>query len=190
MTGTCASIHRQQKSNNNPPFILYQLYNLESSATEELLMWLKNGSSWSKNSRSAYNRFAFAPDTWYHLAGTYDGSKIRLYVNGRLLSVRSYTAGAKGNNDPLQLGGGPSNRWFKGLIDEVRVFNHARSQAEINAMKNITLTGKEAGLVGYWPFDDQPGLPKPMDASGHDLTGTLSVDADFVESDEPLKRAL
>ena len=186
LTGRSVSFIRKEGSRKTP-FILEQLYNQESSGTEELLMWVNNGSSWYKNNISAYNSFAFAPDEWYHLAGTYDGSLIRLYVNGRLLATRRYTGGTGAYTNPLYIGSSGSDRWFDGLIDDVCVFNYPRTQAEIAATMNLTPTGYEPGLVGYWPFDDQPGTSYAADASGHGLTGTLSGNADFVPSDAPTR---
>ena len=44
--------------------------------------------------------------------------------------------------------------FFNGLIDEVLLWNFARTEAEIQSIMNSILTGKEEGLVGYWNFDD------------------------------------
>jgi len=185
LTGKDVSFIRKERYSDTC-FILEQLYDQEDSNTEELFMWVNNGSSWYKNNRAAYNTFAFAPGEWYHLAATYDGSLIQLFVNGRLLATRRYTGGTGDSNiNPVYIGSNGNGRWFDGLIDDVRIFDYARTQAEIVSTMNLTLTGDEPGLVAYWPFDDQPTSSKADDASGNGLSGTLSGNAYFVDSDAP-----
>jgi PKD repeat protein len=80
---------------------------------------------------------AFGPgslplNTWTYLAVTYDRTAVRLFVNGSLVSTVPYTAPISTSSYPLQLGGdGVFGQYFKGTIDEVRVYNRALSQAEI-----------------------------------------------------------
>jgi hypothetical protein len=59
---------------------------------------------------------------------------------------------------------------FNGLVDELRIWNVARTDAEIMANFDKALVGNEAGLVGYWKFDDAPGSLTAADsvtAAGH-----------------------
>jgi hypothetical protein len=56
------------------------------------------------------------------------------------------------------LGGYPGeNAYFPGLFDELRIWNIARSAADIAGTKDKTLTGTETGLVGYWQFNETSG---------------------------------
>jgi hypothetical protein len=78
---------------------------------------------------------------WSHLAATYDGATIRLYVNG----VEAGTAAAAGalpaSANPLRIGGNSVwGEYFKGRIDEVRIYNRALSAAEIAADMNRAVT--------------------------------------------------
>ena len=57
----------------------------------------------------------------------------------------------------LTIGGNPRGAYFNGAIDEFRMWNVARSQADIMATMGTKLVGNEAGLVGYWKFDDGTG---------------------------------
>ncbi len=133
--------------------------------------------------KAPYN---FAVDAWYHLAGTYDGSAITVFVNG--LDINSVIASGTlyidesdifiGKGDPeFSLG-----EFFHGALDELRIWNVARTPEEIQAAMNSPLTGKEEGLVAYWNFDD--GTAK--DLSGHDNDGFLNEDAQVVESPFPV----
>jgi hypothetical protein len=101
-------------------------------------------------------------DQWVHFAMTYDGTAVVLYVNG----VQDATHGARktspGNmlataTTPLTIGGNPRGAYFNGYLDEVRLWNVARSQAEIVGTMKKPLTGNEPGLVGYWKFDETSG---------------------------------
>ena len=72
---------------------------------------------------------------WTHLAMTYDGSVQRLYVNGVLAGTHAQTGNMAVGNQPLRIGGNGSfpGEFFKGLIDEVKVYNRALTAAEILA---------------------------------------------------------
>jgi hypothetical protein len=73
-------------------------------------------------------------NAWTHVALTYDGSMLRLYVNGALASSRAQSGAIETNANALRIGGNvPYGEFFQGLIDEVRVYNRALSQAEIQA---------------------------------------------------------
>src|SRR5262249_32641269 len=82
---------------------------------------------------------------WTHLAVTYDGTSIRLYVNGVLRSTTgSAGGGIAASTAPLRIGGNtvfsiPGTEYFAGLIDEVRIYNRALSAAEITADMNTPL---------------------------------------------------
>jgi hypothetical protein len=131
--------------------------------------------------------YEFAPATWYHLAGTYDGHTMTILVNG-VPVVNQNTSGRLrvdssnlyiGRGDPTFSGG----EYFHGVLDEIRIWNVARSQEQIQAAMNKPLTGKEDGLVTYWNFDD--GTAK--DLSGHGNDGILDRAARIVESARPAK---
>lgn len=124
----------------------------------------------------------FALNKWHHVAGTYDGRTITVLVNG--LAIASQSASGRLRIDPSDLYAGKgdptfsSGEYFHGEFDEIRIWSVARSQEQIRAALNAPLTGKEAGLLAYWNFDD--GTAK--DLSGHGNDGLLSGDARIAES--------
>jgi PKD repeat protein len=76
-------------------------------------------------------------DTWTHLAGTYDGTTLRLYVNGALVSSTTVGGAIPSSTGPLRIGGNSIwPEWFAGTIDSVRVYNRALSQSQIQADMN------------------------------------------------------
>jgi PKD repeat protein len=73
-------------------------------------------------------------NAWTFLSVTYDGAAIRMYVNGNLVSSRPGTGAIVETNGVLRIGGDSVwGEYFKGLIDNVRIYNGALSQAAIQA---------------------------------------------------------
>lgn len=115
----------------------------------------------SLNEKATSLSQVFSFGTWVHVAGTYDGTTVRLYIDGTEVGTHAvsktidwdtgYFGSFIGGN-----GVDPYNK-FNGWIDEVRVWNVARSQSEIRDSMYRPLTGAEPGLVGYYRLDDGAG---------------------------------
>ncbi|WP_448519822.1 LamG-like jellyroll fold domain-containing protein [Rhodoflexus sp.] len=94
---------------------------------------------------------------WAHYAITYDGSLVRFYINGQLF--------VQGNRNLNTVIGTQNylarwlNSYMNGQIDEVRIWNVARSQADIDAWRNqlIDRCNPPAGLVAYYDFEEGTG---------------------------------
>jgi hypothetical protein len=81
-------------------------------------------------------------NTWSHLAATYSGSTMRLYVNGVQVATRSVGAGLTTGTLPLTLGGNSVwGEWFAGRIDEVRIYNRALTAAEVQGDMTRAVSG-------------------------------------------------
>jgi hypothetical protein len=86
------------------------------------------------NSIGAAGTAALALNAWSHLAATYDGATVRLYVNGAQVGSQAATGPITTSTGPLRIGGnGVWGEYFSGLIDEVRVYSRALSVAEIQS---------------------------------------------------------
>jgi hypothetical protein len=71
---------------------------------------------------------------WTHLALTYDGTTIRRYVNGALAGTQSAKGALAGGSYPLRFGGNAVwKEWFKGRLDEVRVYYRAVTAEQLRA---------------------------------------------------------
>lgn len=71
---------------------------------------------------------------WHFLVGTWDGSTIRLYVDGNLDAEMDCAGTLLTNTDPMFIGArGGSQRFVTGALDEIKVYNYALSEAEILA---------------------------------------------------------
>ncbi len=135
-------------------------------------------------------RTAIPRGEWHHVAASYDGTTWRLYVDGEPDGSAS-TGGARPRADSVQhfaLGtamnstGTPAGR-LHGALDEVRVWDHARSAAEIAGSMRESLPTAD-GLVGRWALD-QEDAGAPDTAS--DLAGSI-VGAAFVRPGAVLDR--
>jgi len=122
-----------------------------------------NGSFDNDNQPTGITDFA-TNDQWIHFAMVYDQTAVTLYVDGKFMAgmVGSQKMPAGGGmlatvRTMLTIGGNPRGAYFNGAIDEFRMWNVARSQADIMATMGTKLVGNEAGLVGYWQFDDGTG---------------------------------
>jgi hypothetical protein len=78
---------------------------------------------------------AITAGAWTHLATTYNGVNLRIYVNGALAATRPQTGAIDVGVGLLRIGGNNAfpGEFFSGLIDEVKVYNRALSAAEITA---------------------------------------------------------
>lgn len=77
------------------------------------------------------------PNRWYKLVYTYDGAVGKLYINGILVNESDKKASFTPNSDLLRIGTtGRSDYpyWFKGIIDEIRIYNQAYSPSELSAL--------------------------------------------------------
>lgn len=115
---------------------------------------------------------------WSHLAVSYDGTALRLYVNGTQVSGRAISGTILKSTDPLWIGGNqPYGEYFQGLIDEVRVYDRALSPADVRAEMSTPIarvgTSPAAGLVGAYAFDRGSGTVA-ADASGNGNAGAIA----------------
>jgi hypothetical protein len=120
-------------------------------------------------------------NTWHHVAATYDGSKMRLFIDGVQTDSLSLTISIGNAANNLFIGDWYSNgRNFNGIIEEVRVWNVARTKAEIQATMNSALCVLPPGLVAYYPFNqgnaggNNAGLTSLFDQSGNGNDGILA----------------
>ena len=119
---------------------------------------------------------------WRHFALTGSGNNLTVYLDGQIVGSGSYTSPLSSNTADLHLGastaGGPFFDHWSGGIDDVRIWNVARTQQQIDDNRLYVLTGSEPGLVAYWRFD-APGqtVVNSATATGSALNGTLGPDA-------------
>ena len=113
-------------------------------------------------------------NTWTHLAGTYDGTTLRLFVNGTQVASTAVSGSISTSTGPLRIGGNLMwGEYFQGSIDDVRVYNRALIVAEIQADMNTPVGG-----VPPPPDTTNPGvtITTPTSNPTHGVTTTpLSI---------------
>jgi hypothetical protein len=128
-----------------------------------------------------------ALNKWNHVAATYDGYFMRIYLNGILVGTQEITGTYTKSTKSLIIGNNAErSEYFKGTADEIRVWNRAISQCEIiNNMKTCELNGDNNGLANqvalgaYYRFNqglinvNNAAYSAVADSSGHNITGTL-----------------
>ncbi|MGH7338980.1 MAG: PA14 domain-containing protein, partial [Candidatus Rokuibacteriota bacterium] len=113
---------------------------------------------------------------------------MRAYLNGQLVasgfvgtsSARSNPASALHLGDNPERASQPTFRSFKGVLDEVRVWDAARSEDEIQEARERILQGDEEGLVGYWRFEELAGGAPVIDLSPSGNDGNILLNPDGV----------
>lgn len=122
-------------------------------------------------------------NAWNHVAGVYDGSFMRIYLDGSEDASQALSGAILTGPLPLYIGGDPTEpTYLPGRLDEVAVWSVARSEVQIQASMSAGLTGSESNLVGYWPMDDGGGQvvedasPNHLDATLGSTIGAQSTD--------------
>ena len=129
-------------------------------------------------------------NTWTHVAATYDGNDLIIYINGVEDATMSSIGSSNiiNNTNSLRIGGGHIvTHEFDGRIDEVRVWSVARSQAEIKDDMCKKLLGSEADLLAYYRFDESAGssLVDHVSVSAGTLTN-MAPASDWETSGAPI----
>lgn len=105
---------------------------------------------------SMANPYTLTPNQWYHLAGTYDGTTVKYYVNGCLVVQKAWTGNLVVNNYATAIGNQSNCQCepFTGDIDEVRIWDIARTQVQIQAnMTNLPNPTTTPNLLAYYQFN-------------------------------------
>ena len=122
---------------------------------------------------------------WSHVAGVYDGQKLKLYLDGQLVGEQAATGSMSTTNDPLVIGnksiGGMDG--FVGYFDNVRIWSVGRTKTQIQQGMTGSVSG-QSGLAAEWRFD-MPGTGKVQDSSNHGNHGSLSGAARISLPDGP-----
>ncbi|MFM8362108.1 MAG: LamG-like jellyroll fold domain-containing protein, partial [Haliscomenobacter sp.] len=114
----------------------------------------------SSSNQAAFSTGAVPLNTLSHIAGVFNGTSMTLFLNGTQVAQATFASmSLLDSSEPLAIGNmGPTlGDWlFNGKIDEVRVWNTVRTQAQISAGMSTGIAA-QAGLVGYYPFDEVTG---------------------------------
>src|SRR5262245_28499686 len=132
------------------------------------------GGTWTAGNQNTPGPTALPVNTWTHLAATFDGTTVRLYVNGAQVASQAQTSPLAPTTGTLQIGGDayPGEN-FVGRIDEGRSYNRALSPAEILSDMNTPVGGTPPA-----PDTTPPSVVVTAPAPGSTVFNLVTVAAD------------
>ncbi|HEX2900088.1 MAG TPA: LamG-like jellyroll fold domain-containing protein, partial [Bacteroidia bacterium] len=154
-------------------------YSLRCGANGTLSFLIGTTTSW----KEALSTPQMPLNTWTHVAGTFDGTRLTIYINGIASGSTLYSGVMLASTYDLAIGritytaGGTRN--FDGKIDEVRVWSTALSAGTIQEYMTKKVTPahpNHANLSGYWKLDEGTGNTT-ADSGPNALTGTRNGSA-------------
>ncbi len=133
---------------------------------------------------------SFNDDSWHFAVGVWDGSTVKMYVDGQLEAEQLGTVNPDYTNvntaKPFIGSQDPTWENFQGLLDEISVWDVALSTSQIQTFYTHPISGSESGLVGHWNFNEGSGTTV-NDVTGNGYNGsivgaTYSTDVPFTGS--------
>jgi glucose/arabinose dehydrogenase len=112
---------------------------------------------WTSSGGSVGTPWPFPMDEWHHAVVQGNGTELTIWVDGTLANTTLQSTGSYGNSGfPVNFGGGgvwdATGNWFNGLLDEVRIYDRALTQAEIALLSTAppvnSSSSPNAGLDG------------------------------------------
>jgi len=121
---------------------------------------------------------------WMHVAGTYDGTNMKLYLNGALINSATVSGGMSTPAGNFTLSS--SSTSLDGKLDEVRVWSRALTENEIRERMHQPLDETENGIKHYWQFNASSGTSLRDAIGGADGTLNNMSDANWLPATYPL----
>src|SRR5690606_19673603 len=158
-------------------------YDLSLSSTGKIFLRFNQASSGNSNILYSQSSYPDNGSAWVHVAATYDGTTMRMYVNGTEESNKTFsTPPVIGSNSlGLSIGEGSNGAYgFKGSMDDVRIYNIALGAAEI--LDLATLPPASTPLLTS-PVDQSEGIPTDTDLSWNPSEGAVSYRVQVSETE-------
>ena len=137
-----------------------QIFAQDNNGTGRIFLYTRNGKPYFQVSGNGITgNINLTPATWYHFACTRNSAGYgTVFINGQAVSSPTYLNMDPPPNVTVTIGLLLRVKYgFCGDISDVRIWNTARSQTDIQSLMNTRLTGSENGLIHYWPFDEGMG---------------------------------
>ncbi len=118
------------------------------------------------------------PNQWYHVAIVYNGSELVIYRDGKRIAGKQVPAPKGGMViDGLQMVSSSSSYFpAECAMSQVRLWNYARSEAEIQNNMYYEVNPKNPSLIGLWPLDEGEGNTfRDATGQGRDMTAQQSI---------------
>lgn len=161
-------------------------YSIRSGGNGKLSFNFASGVSW----HTVVSASIMSTNTWHYVTGTFDGSTLKIYIDGNLVGSTSFSGTINVSPEPVTIGktpysGSSTPRFFDGKIDQVEIWNIALNQTQINQYMECSPIGNENGLIGFWNFEEGIGTTTTDQTSngnnGQLMSGTSwSADAQAI----------
>ena len=130
-SGSRTAVFKENRAAGHQSYSLYATASSSKPAAE-----VATGGSYTTLNSSQ----TIPANTWTHVAASFDGTTLRIYRNGVQVGSRALSGSLVSTGDPLKIGGNAVwSEWFKGQIDEVRVWNVARTASQVAADMNAAI---------------------------------------------------
>lgn len=115
-------------------------------------------------------------DAWKHVCITYNGSTAKWYVDGTEKETASATGSIGTSSDALYFGNNGGTEWFKGILDDVRIYSTGLTATQVTILYNKQVLSVDP--VGWWKLDEAEGTVARDSATANN-TGTIT-DGSFI----------
>lgn len=125
---------------------------------------------------------------WHHVAATYDGVMLKLYVDGQLENGVPRSGSIATGSSPVFIGSRGSSGYFRGTLAQMRLWGAALDQATLQSYLNFGLLPSHPNfnqLRAYWPMNEESGTVL-ADASGNDNRAVLADGQTWTGSQIPV----
>ncbi|KPA16006.1 hypothetical protein MHK_003787, partial [Candidatus Magnetomorum sp. HK-1] len=168
-------------SANNDDFLLAILNNQ---------LFFNNDDSTSNGQVNIWSNTDISINRWYHVAVTWSSAGMKMYVNGKFDVQNNNNTQLVGPGESVRIGSRRgTTEFFHGFIDEVRIWNTVRSEAQIQQNMLTKLSGNESGLVAYYTFDHTDGytlFDQTSNAYNGTLENSMNPETDWYPSTAPV----
>ncbi|MBU3010852.1 T9SS type A sorting domain-containing protein [Polaribacter vadi] len=125
------------------------------------------------------NSPAIFTNNWHHIAATFNGSTMKMYVDGLGAGSKSVTGTIYDSSSDIVIGEGTTTSNFSGALDEIRIWDKALSQQEVKDLKDVIIPEQFSNIIAYYNFNQ--GIANGSNNSItaiveeiHNLNGALS----------------
>lgn len=141
------------------------------------------------NNGRALSSSQLSTNTWTHVAVVYDGNTtIKTYFNGVEVSSNPFAAEFFVDDSSIEIAKTEvSGDRFNGKVDEIRIWNTARSDFQIMAAMQQMLLGNENNLVAYFPLDNNPLAGEAVRDFAGNATGTTASGITWTSDAAPME---
>ncbi len=162
----------------------YIISKYDRYVTGQYQFGIENGKLFSQREVSPWSitgTTSLLANQWYHVATTYDGTQLKIYVDGKLDGSLNMTGSITSKNRDVLIGARyrsyDPNDFFGGLIDELCVWNKALTQENIREKRHLTKYENEANLIAYYQFNEDVSeaiVPDRIKSNHGNLNGDAS----------------